>query len=509
MPEVQSPATPSTPSTPSSPSSPSTWSAPSTQPLPLLIGGAWRASAAERSAPVLDPTHGSELARVPFVTAAEIDAAVDAARRAFPAWREVPVTERAQVMFRYKRLLEEHLEELARMVSRENGKVIAEARGEVRRGIEVVDFAAGMPTLAMGETVQGVARQIDSHSVRVPLGVVAGITPFNFPAMIPLWMFPLAITAGNTFVLKPSDRTPMTAVRLAELLLAAGVPAGVLNVVHGGREAVDALLGHPGVQAVSFVGSEPVARHVYARAAAAGKRVQALAGAKNHLVVLPDAADWDLAIEAVMSSAFGSAGQRCLAGSVALPVGAAAEPFLERLARAAEAVVVGDPLDEATGIGPVIRQESKDRILDYVERGLRDGASLLVDGRRRVPESGFFVAPTILDRVDPDAALAREEIFGPVLAVIRVPTVEAAVEIVNRSQYGNAASIFTRSGRDAWYFRTRVEAGMVGVNVGVAAPMAFFPFAGWKGSFFGDLHATGKDAVRFYTETRVVMERWE
>jgi malonate-semialdehyde dehydrogenase (acetylating)/methylmalonate-semialdehyde dehydrogenase len=503
MPEVQSPATPS------SPSSHSTRSAASTQPLPLLIGGAWRASAAERSAPVLDPAHGSELARVPFVTAAEIDAAVDAARRAFPAWREVPVTERAQVMFRYKRLLEEHLEELARMVSRENGKVIAEARGEVRRGIEVVDFAAGMPTLAMGETVQGVARQIDSHSVRVPLGVVAGITPFNFPAMIPLWMFPLAITAGNTFVLKPSDRTPMTAVRLAELLLAAGVPAGVLNLVHGGREAVDSLLDHPGVQAVSFVGSEPVARHVYARAAAAGKRVQALAGAKNHLVVLPDAADWDLAIDAVMSSAFGSAGQRCLAGSVALPVGAAAEPFLERLARAAEAVVVGDPLDEATGIGPVIRQESKDRILDYVERGLRDGASLLVDGRRRVPEHGFFVAPTILDRIDPDAAVAREEIFGPVLAVIRVATVEAAVEIVNRSQYGNAASIFTRSGRDAWYFRTRVEAGMVGINVGVAAPMAFFPFAGWKASFYGDLHATGKDAVRFYTETRVVMERWE
>jgi malonate-semialdehyde dehydrogenase (acetylating)/methylmalonate-semialdehyde dehydrogenase len=476
--------------------------APVDQPLPLLIGGQWRVSTAERSAPVLDPARGSELARVPFSTAAEIDDAVDSARRAFPAWREVPVVERAVVMFRYKRLLEEHLEELARMLSRENGKLIDEARGEVRRGIEVVDFAAGMPTLMMGETVQGVARQIDSHTVRVPVGIVAGITPFNFPAMIPLWMFPLAITAGNTFVLKPSDRTPMTAVRLAELLLEAGVPAGVLNLVHGGREAVDRLLDHPGVQAVSFVGSEPVARHVYARAAAAGKRVQALAGAKNHLVVLPDAAGWDLAVQAVMSSAFGSAGQRCLAGSVALPVGDAAEPFLERLARTAEAVVVGDPLDSATGIGPVIRQESKDRILDYVERGLKEGAKLLVDGRHRVPDSGFFVAPTILDRIDPDMAVAREEIFGPVLAVIRVPTVEAAVELVNRSKYGNAASIFTRSGRDAWYFRTRV-------NVGVAAPMAFFPFAGWKSSFFGDLHATGKDAVRFYTETRVVIERWE
>jgi malonate-semialdehyde dehydrogenase (acetylating)/methylmalonate-semialdehyde dehydrogenase len=479
------------------------------QVLPLLIDGQWRASATERTEPVPDPARGSELARVPFVTAAEIDDAVDAARRAFPAWREVPVVERALVMFRYKRLLEEHVEELARMVSRENGKLIGEARGEVRRGIEVVDFAAGMPTLMMGETVAGVARNIDSHTVRVPLGVVTGITPFNFPAMIPLWMFPLAIAAGNTFVLKPSERTPMTAVRLAELLLEAGVPAGVLNVVHGGREAVDGLLGHPGIQAVSFVGSEPVARHVYARAAAAGKRVQAMAGAKNHLVVLPDAADWGLAIEAVMASAFGSAGQRCLAGSVALPVGAAAEPFLARLARAAEAVVVGDPLDDATGMGPVIRQESKDRILDAVERGLEEGAELLVDGRRRVPESGFFVAPTILDRIEPDMAVAREEIFGPVLSVIRVPTVEEAVALVNRSKYGNAASIFTRSGRDAWYFRTRVEAGMVGVNVGVAAPMAFFPFAGWKSSFFGDLHATGKDAVRFYTETRVVIERWE
>jgi malonate-semialdehyde dehydrogenase (acetylating)/methylmalonate-semialdehyde dehydrogenase len=400
--------------------------------LPLLIDGQWRVSATERSEPVYDPARGSELARVPFVTAGELDDAVDAARRAFPGWREVPVVERALVMFRYKRLLEEHVEELARMVSRENGKLIGEARGEVRRGIEVVDFAAGMPTLMMGETVAGVARNIDSHTVRVPLGVVAGITPFNFPAMIPLWMFPLAIAAGNTFVLKPSERTPMTAVRLAELLLAAGVPPGVMNVVHGGREAVDGLLGHAGVQAVSFVGSEPVARHVYTRAAAAGKRVQAMAGAKNHLVILPDAADWDLAIEAVMASAFGSAGQRCLAGSVALPVGAAAEPFLARLARAAEAVVVGDPLDDATGMGPVIRQESKDRILDAVERGLKEGAELLVDGRRRVPERGFFVAPTILDRIDPDMAAAREEIFGPVLSVIRVPTVEEAVALVKR-----------------------------------------------------------------------------
>ena len=477
--------------------------------LPSLIDGAWHPSEGEPAEPVYEPATGAVLARVPFATAAECDGAVAAAARAFAAWREVPVGERVQVMFRYKQLLEDCFEELARIVSRENGKLLADARGEVRRGIEVVDFATGMPSLLMGETVPGVARNVDSWSVRVPLGVVLGICPFNFPAMIPLWMFPLAIAAGNTFVLKPSERTPMTAVRLAELLLAAGLPTGVLNLVHGGREVADRLIEHRDVRAVSFVGSAVAASQVYARAAAAGKRVQALAGAKNHLLILPDAADWDLALQAVMASAFGAAGQRCLAGSVAVPVGGAAGPFLDRLARAAQAVRVGDPLDERSEMGPVIRQESKERILAYVEKGVAEGARLLVDGRKNVPERGFFVAPTILDTVEPESTVAREEIFGPVLSVVRVGTVEEAIALVNRSKYGNAASIFTRSGRDAWRFKTRVEAGMVGVNVGVAAPMAFFPFSGWKGSFFGDLHATGKDAVRFYTETRVVVERWE
>lgn len=477
--------------------------------LPNLIDGAWCRSVAEHDEPVYNPADGTQLARVPLSTPEEIDAAVEAAAAAFPSWRDTPLPERAQYMFRYKALLEEHAEELAHLVSRENGKLLAEARGEVRRGIEVVDFAAGIASLMMGEAIQGVAPNVDSHAVRVPLGAVAGITPFNFPAMIPLWMFPIAIAAGNAFVLKPSERTPMTAGRLAELLLETGLPAGVLNLVHGGRDAVIRLLESPAVRAVSFVGSEPVARLVYTRAAAAGKRVQALAGAKNHLLVLPDAADWDLTHRAVMGSAFGAAGQRCLAGSVAVPVGDAAEPFLEALARRAEAVRVGDPLDETTEMGPVIRQEARERIGRYVDRALSEGAELLVDGRSGAPERGFFVRPTILDRVGPDMAAAREEIFGPVLSVIRVDSVEQAVELVNRSKYGNAASIFTRSGRDAWYFRSRVEAGMVGVNIGVAAPMAFFPFAGWKLSFFGDLHATGKDAVRFYTETRVVIERWE
>ncbi len=477
--------------------------------LPNLIDGDWRPSGTERSEPVYNPADGTVLARVPLSTPDEVDAAVGAAAEAFPSWRDTPVTDRAQLMFRYKNLLEENSEEIARLVSRENGKLLVDARGELRRGIEVVDFAAGIPTLMMGETVQGVARNIDSHSVRVPLGVVAGISPFNFPAMIPLWMFPIAIAAGNTFVLKPSERTPMTAGRLAELLLEAGLPAGAFNLVHGGHEAAGALLDSPAVRAVSFVGSEPVARQVYTRAAAAGKRVQALAGAKNHLLVLPDAADRDLTLDAVMGSAFGAAGQRCLAGSVAVPVGAAADPFLESLARKAEAVTVGDPLEKSTEMGPVIRREARDRIGEYVERALGEGAELLVDGRAGVPSRGYFVRPTILDRVRPDMAVAREEIFGPVLSVIRVGTVEEGVALVNRSKYGNAASIFTRSGHDAWFFRNRVEAGMVGINIGVAAPMAFFPFAGWKGSFFGDLHATGKDAVRFYTETRVVIERWE
>ncbi len=476
--------------------------------LPFLADGEWRSSRSRRADPVQNPAHDTVLARVPYCEPDEVDLAVRAAERAFPAWRDTPVTDRVQVLFRYKQALEEHQDELAGTLSRENGKIIGDARAEVRRGIEVVDFACGMPSLMMGEMVEGIARGIDSHTVRVPVGVVAGICPFNFPAMIPLWMFPIAVAAGNTFVLKPSERTPMTGVRLAELTIDAGFPAGVLNVVHGGREVVDQLLDHPSVRAVSFVGSEPVARHVYGRAAASGKRVQAMAGAKNHLLVLPDA-DLDLTVRAILGSAFGAAGQRCLAGSVAVPVGDAAGPLLVRLAREAAAVKMGDPLVEDSAMGPVIREESRSRILRYVEKGLAEGAKLLVDGRRRAPDGGFFLGPTIFDQVKPDMAIAREEIFGPVLSVVRAATVEEAVDVVNRSRFGNAASIFTRSGRAAWYFRTHVEAGMIGVNVGVAAPMAFFPFAGWKHSFFGDLHATGKDAVRFYTETRVVIERWE
>ena len=478
-------------------------------PLPLFVEGAPRPAQAAESAPVIEPATGKTLARVPLCGPADVDVAVRAAAAAFAGWRATPVPDRVQVLFRYKALLEREQDALAASVSRENGKLLADARGEVRRGIEVVDFACGMPTLAQGRTVEGIARGVDSHTWRVPVGVVAGICPFNFPAMIPLWMFPIAIAAGNTFVLKPSERTPATGLRLAELFHEAGLPAGVLNVVHGGRDAVDALLDHPLVRAVSFVGSEGVARHVYARAAASGKRVQAMAGAKNHLLVMPDA-DLELTVAAVMGSAFGAAGQRCLAGSVLVPVGGAAEPLLERLAGEARNARIGDPFAADSAMGPVIREDSRARVRRYIEAGLAEGAALVVDGRETTAEGeGYFIGPTIFDRVRPESPLAKDEIFGPLLTSVRAGSVEEAVEIANRSRYGNAASIFTSSGRAAAYFRHNVEAGMIGVNVGVAAPMAFFPFAGWKSSFFGDLHATGEDAVRFYTEMRVVIERWE
>jgi malonate-semialdehyde dehydrogenase (acetylating)/methylmalonate-semialdehyde dehydrogenase len=475
---------------------------------PNLVDGRWIESASARRSPVYDPATGEVIALAPESTPGEVDAAVRAAAAAFPAWRATPVPERAQVLFRYRQVLEREAEPLARLLTRENGKLLADARAEVRRGIDVVDFACGIPTLLMGDALEGIARGVDSHALRVPLGVVAGLCPFNFPAMIPLWMFPVAVAAGNVFVLKPSERTPLTGARLAELAVEAGLPDGVLSVVQGGAEAAAALIAHPRVRAVSFVGSAAVAGRVYAAAAAAGKRVQALAGAKNHLVVLPDA-DLDLAARAVVQSAYGAAGQRCLAGSVLVPVGAAGDEVVRRVAGEAARLAVGDPLAEATGMGPVIRPEAVARLRAAIERAEAEGARVVLDGRRGgLPPRGFFLGPTLLDHVAAGSTLARDELFGPVLSAVRAGSAEEAVALVNRSVYGNTASIFTRSGEAAAHFRRHVEAGMVGVNVGVAAPMAFFPFAGWKGSFYGDLHATGMDAVRFYTETRVVVERW-
>lgn len=482
---------------------------PSVSSLPILIGGEWRASASQKYEDVLNPAYATVLSRVPLGTAGDVRAAVQAAAQVFPAWRNTPVPQRVQVLFRLKQLLEDHFEELARLVTQENGKCIDDARGEVRRGIEVVDFACGTPTLMMGETVEQIASGIDSHTVRVPLGVCVGICPFNFPAMIPLWMMPIAIAAGNTFVLKPSERTPMSAARIAELFLQAGLPAGVLNLVHGARETVDSLLTHPDVRAISFVGSMPVAKYIYQTAAMHGKRVQALAGAKNHLIVMPDC-DVDLTIKAILSSSFGAAGQRCLAGSVMVTVADAADRILPRLLHEAANLKIGDGLMPDSALGPVIRADTCDRVSRYIDKGLLEGAKLVLDGRKAVGErtDGFFIGATIFDDATPEMSIAQDEIFGPFLAVVRVKDLNEALAITNRSRFGNASSLFTRSGEAARQFRTQVEAGMCGVNIGVAAPMAFFPFAGWKNSFFGDLHATGKDGVKFYTETRVVIERW-
>lgn len=476
--------------------------------LPLFIGGQTIKSTGATDA-VVNPADGSTLARVPMCTPMEIDSAVKAAALAFPSWRDTPVPQRVQVLFQFKALLENNFEDLARMVVRENGKTLDDARGEVRRGIEVVDFACGMPTLMMGEALDQIASGIDCHSIRVPLGVVAGICPFNFPAMIPLWMMPIAIAAGNTFVLKPSERTPMSGSRIAELFLAAGLPAGVLNVVHGAHETVNALLSHPDVRAISFVGSMPVAKHVYETAAKHGKRVQALAGAKNHMIVMPDC-DVEMTVKAVLGSAFGAAGQRCLAGSVMLAVGDAAERVVERVRDEAARLKIGDGLMQDSAMGPVIRQEACGRISRYIDQSVAEGAKLVLDGRTAAlrHNAGFFIGPTILDHVSFEMSVARDEIFGPLLAVIRATNLDEAIRIANLSNFGNASCIFTQNGAAARMFRNKIEAGMCGVNVGVPAPMAFFPFAGWKHSFFGDLHATGKDGVRFYTESRVVIERW-
>jgi malonate-semialdehyde dehydrogenase (acetylating) / methylmalonate-semialdehyde dehydrogenase len=412
-----------------------------------------------------------------------------------------------RLMFRFRDLLESDAEGLAAIVTRHHGKTLDEARGEVRRGIEVVEFACGAPTLLQGRTLRDVAAGVDQDLFRYPVGVVAGIPPFNFPVMIPLWMFPLAIVAGNTFVLKPSERTPLGAVRLAELFLEAGFPPGVLNIVHGAKDAVDAILDHPSINAVSFVGSESVARHVYQRAAASGKRVSAAGGAKNHIVVMPDA-DPEVAVPAVLNSAFGNAGERCLAGSVAVAVGKAADRFLDPLMQSASKMVVGPGDQAGVQVGPLIRGEHRDRVASYIDKGVAEGAQLVVDGRGEMARSGFFLGPTILDRVTPEMALGREEIFGPVLSIARASTLDEAIARANSSSLGNMATIFTQSGRSAREFRDRVEAGMTGINVPIAQPFAFFPFSGWKGSFYGDLHVHGADGIDFFTRKKVVVTRW-
>ncbi|PSR34905.1 MAG: methylmalonate-semialdehyde dehydrogenase (CoA acylating) [Sulfobacillus benefaciens] len=476
--------------------------------LQHVIGETQVAAQATRWDPVYNPATGEIIGEVPIDDDNAVNYAVEAARSAFSSWAETPILERARVMFRYRDLLEAHHNDLAEMVTREHGKVLSDAYNEVGRGIEVVELAAGAPSILKGEILQGVAHGVDAMMLRVPLGVVAGITPFNFPAMIPLWMVPPAIVSGNTFVLKPSERTPMTSLRLMELLKEAGLPDGVVNIVHGGRTVVDRILNHPDIRAVSFVGSQPVAEHVYRTAAAAGKRVQALGGAKNFHIVMPDA-DLAKTVEALTSSAYGSAGERCLAGSVVIGVGAVADELVEAMRDRAKHLVVGDGTDPATEMGPLIRDVHRDRVAGYISRGLDEGAKLVVDGRTHpMPSQGFFLGPTLFDHVTDYMSIAREEIFGPVLSVMRQPDLEQAVAVANCSDFGNTATIYTRSGASAQYFRDHIQAGMVGVNIGVPAPVAWFPFSGWKHSFYGDLHATGTDAFLFYTERRVMTSRW-
>jgi malonate-semialdehyde dehydrogenase (acetylating)/methylmalonate-semialdehyde dehydrogenase len=411
------------------------------------------------------------------------------------------------VLYRYKTLLDKYADDVARILTGENGKTTEDARAEVRRMIQMVEVACGMPSLMMGDSLNDVAAGIDCKTIRQPIGVCVGITPFNFPAMVPMWMHPFAIACGNTFVLKPSEKVPLTPTRAVELLHDAGLPAGVLNLVHGGKEAVDALLRHPLVKAVSFVGSTPVARYIYTTAAAQGKRVQALGGAKNHLIVMPDA-DMPKTVEAIIGSAFGAAGERCLAGSVLVPVGDAAEPLLDLLVKRTKGLTVGDGSQKGVEMGPLVTSDHCKKVEGYVEKGVAEGATPLVDGREKRAAGGFFLGPTIFDHVTSQMTIAREEIFGPVLSVMRVETLDDAIDLVNRCPFGNATAIFTSSGKAAREYSSRCEVGMVGINVGVAAPMAFFPFAGWKNSFFGDLHAHGKDAIAFYTEQKVIMSRW-
>jgi malonate-semialdehyde dehydrogenase (acetylating) / methylmalonate-semialdehyde dehydrogenase len=472
------------------------------------INGAWERPAGAESGTILNPATGALLAEVPYAEEADIDRAVRAAHDAFLKWRDVPVVDRVQVLYRYKTILEKGAGEFAAILTRENGKAADDAKAEVRRAIQMVEVACGMPSLMMGDSLNDIAAGIDCKTIRQPIGVCAGITPFNFPAMVPMWMWPFAIACGNTFVLKPSEKVPLTPTYAIQLLHEAGLPPGVLNLVHGAKPSVDALLHHPLVKAVSFVGSTPVARYIYATAAAEGKRVQALGGAKNHLIVMPDA-DMPKTVEAIIGSAFGAAGERCLAGSILVAVGDSDGPLLDLLVKRTQSLAVGDGSQPGIEMGPLVTADHCRRVAGYVEKGVAEGATPLVDGRQSKPAgSGHFLGPTIFDHVTPEMTIAREEIFGPVLSVIRVKTLDDAIALVNRSPFGNATSIFTTSGKAAREYSSHCEVGMVGINVGVAAPLAFFPFAGWKNSFFGDLHAHGKDAVAFYTEQKVIMSRW-
>ena len=474
------------------------------------MGGELVEGTSGRFAEVDNPATGEPVARVPLATAAEVDTAVAAASEAFPAWAATSPLRRARAMFRFKALLDDNIDALAEVITTEHGKVHSDAVGSIARGLEVVEFACGIPHLLKGAFSDNVATGVDMYSMRQPLGVCVGVTPFNFPAMVPMWMFPIAVACGNTFVLKPSERDPSAANFMAGLLAEAGLPPGVFNVVHGDKEAVDAILAHPGVSAVSFVGSTPVAEHVYRAGAAAGKRVQALGGAKNHMVVMPDA-DMDQATDALMGAAFGSAGERCMAVSVAVAVGDAGDSLMERLAPRARSLKVGPGTDDESEMGPLVTARHLERVRGYIDLGVEEGADLVVDGRGftlQGYENGHFIGPSVFDNVTPDMRIYREEIFGPVLSVVRMPDFDSALGIVNGHEYGNGAAIFTRDGDAARTFGAECRIGMVGVNVPIPVPLAFHSFGGWKRSLFGDLHMHGTEGVSFYTRLKTVTSRW-
>ena len=478
--------------------------------LDNFIGGRWMKARAADFFDVHNPATGDVIGRTPLSSGADVDAAVQAATEAFPGWRETPVNTRAQVLYRLKALIEQRFDEMARTVTTEHGKTLDEARGSVRRGIECVEAACGAPSLMQGSGLEDIAAGIDCHVVRQPLGVCAAIAPFNFPAMVPMWFLPFAIVTGNTFVLKPSEQVPFSMRRMMDLLQEAGLPPGVVNLVNGGREVVDAICDHPGIRAVSFVGSTPVARHVYQRATHTGKRVQALGGAKNFVVVMPDA-NLDRSMAAITESFYGCAGERCLAGSMLVTVGDAHREARERLVESVKALKVGDGTQPGITMGPVISARHRERVIGYIDKGEAEGGKLIVDGRKtRVADrpNGFFVGPTVFDNVSPSMAIGREEIFGPVASIAPAKTLDDAIAMMHAHPNANAASIFTSSGKAAREFAKNADASMVGVNVGVAAPMAYFPFGGAKDSFFGDLKAHGRDGIEFYTDKKVTISRW-
>jgi malonate-semialdehyde dehydrogenase (acetylating)/methylmalonate-semialdehyde dehydrogenase len=462
----------------------------------------------DRSGIVYNPATGEASAEVPFATGPDVDRAVAAARDAFHGWSRTGLNKRATILFAFRELVRQHADDLARRIVREHGKVLADARGEVQRGLEVVEFACGIPQLLKGEFSENVSAGVDSYSLRQPLGVVAGITPFNFPVMVPMWMFPVAIAAGNTFILKPSERDPSPSVMLAELWREAGLPNGVFNVVHGDRVAVERLLEHPDVAAVSFVGSTPVARQIYESGTRHGKRVQALGGAKNHMVVLPDA-DLDLAADSAVNAAFGSAGQRCMAISVLVAVGDAADRVVPRIRDRMRSVHVGDGMQPNVDMGPLVTRQQLDRVRRYVEEGVAQGATLVADGRElQVEGDGFFLGPCLFDHVQPEMSIYRDEIFGPVLSVVRAESYDEAIALVNASPYANGVALFTNDGGAARRFQNEIQVGMVGINVPIPVPMAYYSFGGWKDSLFGDAHVHGMEGVKFYTRAKVVTARW-